>query len=90
MPFKIQRTRGAGLCPTCRNAQIVEHANSRATTLCHSRDSFGGRPVLRPVTACSDYDDASTPAEWELQKIAWTVTTDKSGQAIGFKPPSKD
>lgn len=66
----------------------MEQADGTVLTRCHSR---GMEPVIvrTTVVRCNDYDDRRTPSEYEMQKIAWVVTTDRSGQTIGFKPPQK-
>lgn len=83
MRVKIQSERDIGLCATCREAQVFEQDHD-LTIICNSRRAFR---VLRKVTYCTDYDDRGTPYKHDMERIAWMVTTDKSGMAIGFKPP---
>jgi hypothetical protein len=87
MRVKIQPD-SVGLCGTCREAQVTEFSNGRREVRCHSR---GTRPILvtSPVVKCNDFDDKASPSQWEMQKIAWVVATDRSGNAIGFKAPPK-
>ena len=89
MRFKIQPDMSGTLCSSCREAMIVDYADGRREVFCHSRGTEPMR-VRRPVVRCNDFDDRRTPAKWEMDKIAWVVTTDKSGKAIGFAPPPKD
>jgi hypothetical protein len=85
MRIKIQPTRDIGLCSTCREAHVFEQADNRLTVICNSHQ----RPIniTKPVTYCNEYDDIRVPWRHDMEKIAWTVTTDKSGKSIGFKPP---
>lgn len=87
MKFSMQPNRVSGLCVSCRESQVIEHENGRTVTLCH----YYGHPIViaRPVLRCNQFDDKKTPSEFEMQKIAWTLRTDQSGLAIGFKPPEK-
>ena len=90
MSIKIQPGTSDSLCATCREAQVVEFSNGVKAVRCHSRGAFPQVTINHPVTRCNDYDDRRQPAKWDMEKIAWQVTTDKSGKTIGFAPPKKD
>lgn len=66
-----------------RGRKLDEHV-----TLCHNRGT-GAVRITMHVVECSDYEDKSTPALWELQKIAWRVVPDKNPEKIGFLNPKK-
>jgi hypothetical protein len=74
------------MCSTCRAAHIVEFSDGHREVRCYARST---EPlwIVRPVVHCNDYDDQRVASKWDMEKIAWTVTTNKSGQAIGFAPP---
>ena len=87
--FKIQPDTNSSLCGSCREAHVVEFANGTRATFCNAHHSES-RAVLRPVQRCSEYQNKNTPSQWQMEKIAWTLITDKSGLKIGFTPPKKD
>lgn len=88
MRFKVTERLGVGLCAGCRDAQTVEYADGQTDVWCHTR-GMEPRLVAKPVRRCNDFDDRSQPARYQMEKIAWTVRTDKSGQTVGFAPPKK-
>lgn len=71
-----------------KEGHTITFANGETATFCHE---FFHQPfrIYRPVVNCSRYVNANQPARHELEKIAWTLNTDKSGQRIGFTPPAK-
>lgn len=87
MPFKLAPSKPMGLCDTCREGTTRTHDNGDVVMLCDA--GMNTQRVHRPVVRCSDYNDSTTTSKWDMEKIAWTVTTDKSGQTIGFQPPKK-
>lgn len=87
MGFKIQPGTSASLCGTCREALVIEFAD-HSEVRCHSRGS-DALLIRGPVLRCNDYDNKTRPSKWDMEKIAWVITTDKSGKAIGFTPPRK-
>ena len=77
------------LCNTCREGQRVEGSRfEENVTLCHSRGSTPFRITWR-VTECSDYDNKSNPALWDLKKIAWKLSKDDKTSVCGFLDPKK-
>lgn len=87
--IKIQPDKLPTLCSTCKEAQITQYTDGTTVVLCHARTSWSPRPVTRAVARCNDYEDANLVDRWEMEKIAWTVSTDKSGKRLGFQPPDK-
>lgn len=86
--FKIQSAM-AGLCVRCRESHVVTFANNEQRTYCRAYHSE--QVLIRvPVVKCSEFSDKNTPSQYDMEKIAWTLITDKSGQKIGFAPPAKD
>jgi hypothetical protein len=75
-----------GLCSSCTNSTIREQG-TRVTIDCSTDGHLV--PIRRLITACSAYRHANVPSEWELAKIAWTITADKHGHVKGFQPPTK-
>lgn len=45
--------------------------------------------VTRPVVRCTDFEDRTRENKYQMEKIAWTLTTDKKGNRVGFAPPQK-
>lgn len=76
------------LCDTCREGHVVIRNNGTKITWCNTRADTVRLP--NDVVKCSDYNDKRFISQWELEKIAWTLQTNKSGQAIGFAPPDKN
>lgn len=87
--IKIQPNRTAGLCRTCREAVIVEYDDATVVTVCNV---LYNRPVtiVRPVVKCSDYDMRGKQNNRDMEKIAWTIRTNRSGQPVGFAPPKPE
>lgn len=86
MSFKIHgRPEADGICAKCRNGQLFQ--NDRETiTLCQT--SHPPFRVIRPVTQCTEFEDRAHDSEFEMRRIAWTISTDKKG-VLGFRPPVK-
>lgn len=82
--FKVQPGSGS-LCGKCDNALIYERRHGDFVAYCNVNTVS----ILVPldIVRCSDFRDRNTISQYEMEKIAWTVTTDKSGKKIGFKPP---
>jgi hypothetical protein len=75
------------LCGKCENALIFERRGGGVVAYCNVTT----QPISVPldIVKCSDFRDKNTISQYEMEKIAWTVTTDKSGKKIGFKPPTE-
>lgn len=86
MNIKIQ-PKAIGLCATCRESHVTEYCDGTTQTMCF----FYGEPwlVRKPVTRCNQYDHKGAMNKHELEKIAWTLRTDKSGKIVGFTAPKK-
>lgn len=89
MPRIDIKTHRDGLCGKCRESLVFEQIDGTVTYLCNSRSSVP-LVITKPVIKCNDFDDRNHASRYELEKIAWVVRTDKSGKAIGFKPPDKE
>lgn len=76
------------LCRTCRHGTVVDLANGSITSYCD--EMFNDGRLFVPVTRCTSYDDTRFTSRYDLEKIAWTIRTDKSGKAIGFVPPKPE
>jgi hypothetical protein len=86
--IKVQPHAGDTLCARCHDGYVAERANGLRVAICHVTAS----PVRMPldVVRCTDFTPRDTPTRWEMEKVAWTLNTDKSGKVIGFRPPKKD
>ncbi len=73
------------LCDTCKHGQVMTRRNHDVHVICHN----SGITVFMPadIVTCSDYEDRRVISKYTLEKIAWTLNTDKTGQKIGFTPP---
>lgn len=85
--FKIAEKQ-IGLCATCRAGHTHEYAGRDAVTICSELSP--SVTISRPVVRCSDYDNKNAPSKWDMEKIAWTLLTDKNRNVIGFEPPKKE
>lgn len=71
------------LCRTCRNGQVTESSRGDMLTLC---GNYGQRMIPFLVNKCTDYDDKTQPAEYDMSKIAWRVCSDKKN-VVGLIDP---
>jgi hypothetical protein len=46
-------------------------------------------PLREPMTQCSSYEDKTRPQMYEMEAMAWMVTTDRKTKQIGFKSPTE-
>lgn len=76
------------LCDTCRNGLVTHRDNGAKQTWCHA-SRMSSIPMPNDITRCTSYQDKRFTEKWELEAIAWTLQTDKSGRAIGFVAPDK-
>jgi vacuolar-type H+-ATPase catalytic subunit A/Vma1 len=81
-----------GLCGTCRSAHIREHANNDVVVTCGllDRGNSGTSRITSPVVRCRDYAEHSSVDKWDMEKIAWLVSTDPKTKKLGFSPPKKE
>lgn len=88
--IKIQGGTAKGwedLCATCRSAHRMKgQGESSERTYCYMMGKF----IPFPLASCSSYEDRRQPSVEEMKKIAWTLRTSASGNAIGFKAPVKN
>lgn len=85
MNVKMQ-PQSVGLCGSCDSANVTEFSNSDVIIRC---DMHRMR-IKQPVVRCSVYSEKSGTSLDSMYTLAWVVRTDKSGIAIGFKPPGLD
>lgn len=69
------------LCATCRMAHHVRGINMQEVTLCRANNL--PLTVRFPVETCSIYDDKRIPSFYQMEQIAWAVTSRSRG-AVGF------
>lgn len=86
MPILKISHHGEGLCRNCQEAVNTTYDNGEVETWCQAVYNRPRR-ITRPVARCSDYIEANKTSRHEMEKIAWTLQTDKKGHAIGFAPP---
>ena len=74
-----------GLCGNCENATVIRYKDGTAMVFC----SWVHPPMrmTKPVESCTDYREHNTLDRHELEKVAWTLRTEKGGRVIGFEPP---
>lgn len=86
MPFTVSQTKRAGLCMTCDYGKVVAYDNGGTEIHCGLYRSIR---VERPVVSCTGYYGKDAVSKGDMEKIAWILRTDRSGQALGFAPPIK-
>ncbi len=55
-------------------------------TLCHALAETAMR--VDHVSQCSRYDDRRIPARWDMEQIAWILST-SPGRKMGFLSPAE-
>lgn len=79
-----------GICGTCRNAQVMETRRGETIVMCTAMRSVSSvMRVTIPLVFCSAHEDKNTPTSWDMEKIAWTLSTDTKGRVVGFTAPKK-
>ncbi len=73
------------LCSTCREGLVIEREAGTRFTWCHVAGA--GFRVPNDIVKCSDYNDKRFTSQYEMERVGWTLRTDKTGHAIGFTPP---
>ena len=76
------------LCNDCRNVLHFTRRNGEARYYCRSIRT-GILPIPGDIERCSDYEKTNTTSKYDMEQIAWTLRTDKSGRVVGFTPPEK-
>ena len=76
------------MCSTCRNARIIKgFSESDEIVFCEmASQSF---PLPFRVRECSEYDDKRLPQRYEMEKIAYVLTSRTLGRDIGFVTPDE-
>lgn len=84
MKIKNETKPNIDLCRSCSYATIAEGvAGTQQVKQC---TQLGRVPF--PVTSCSQWEDKSATALWDLQQIAWVIEI-KGGRPIGFLSPAE-
>lgn len=87
MNFKIQPDRHSGcLCAGCRHSTVQQRRGGDLIVHC----SEVSARVPPDIVKCNDFFSRESISQYELEKVAWTLNTDKSGKMIGFSPPKKE
>ncbi len=77
----------SSLCLSCRSALIVKGARmGDDKSIC--RGVTPNAAMTFKVTQCSGYDDLRQPSRWDLENVAWLVTTSPS-RKLGFVSPAE-
>ena len=69
------------LCSTCRLAHHIRGINMQEQTIC--RGYTNPMPMRFPIETCSIYDDKRVPSLYQMEQIAWAVTSRSRGP-VGF------
>lgn len=85
MRFKMQPTPDDGLCVGCVHGQVTRFDRGEVTFCNNLMKPF---VIQRRVMSCTDFEDRTHETEFEMRKIAWTISTDRRGE-LGFRPPRK-
>lgn len=75
------RSDSASLCLTCRAAWHMKTVNLGEVIMCRAFNN--GFRILAPVVECATYDDKRQPSLYDMQQIAWEVTSRARG-SVGF------
>lgn len=83
--IKVQPTLDDGICGQCSDGQVMTRRN-QTVVFCHDMD----RQIHAPVDTCSRFHHKGEPTKWDMEQIAWTLKTDRSGRVMGFAAPKKE
>jgi len=75
------RSDGSSLCMTCRAAWHMRTVNLGEVVMCRAFNN--GFRINAPVVECATYDDKRQPSLYDMQQIAWEVSSRSRG-AVGF------
>jgi hypothetical protein len=80
----------ATICATCRNSAVVQgHRLTDYRIFCRAITGYTRSAELTSaVTTCTLYDDARMPSRYDLEQIAWVITTSPS-RRVGFLSPQE-
>jgi len=81
------------LCATCRAGVVIRGQRmSDDAIFCRALGANGSAMsvarVTRQVVQCSAYEDSRQPTRWDLEQIAWELTTSPS-RKVGFLSPQE-
>jgi hypothetical protein len=77
-----------GLCSSCANAEIREAYNGNVYVSCGI--THPPLPVHQPLVRCTEYREHNQVDRYDMEKIAWIVSTDSKTNKVGFTPPKKE
>lgn len=86
--IKVRQDRPIGLCKDCREAHITRDDMGEEEIICQIIFHAPQR-ITRPIMWCNDHNSNSMN-RYDMEKVAWVVSTDKSGQVVGFAPPKPE
>lgn len=75
------------LCASCRMAVITRGQNLQEERIV-CRVLSPNALITHRVSFCTEYSDRSTTSLYEMQEIAWTLTT-SPGRKVGFVSPQE-
>ena len=75
------RSDGTSMCLTCRAAWHMKTVNLGEVVICRAIGQ--GMRVTAPVVECATYDDKRQPSLYDMQQIAWEVSSRARGE-VGF------
>ncbi len=76
-------TGNKSMCSTCRFAQNIRGVNMQQDTFCLRLGNIPTR-IGYPVEVCNGYEDKRTPSIYDMQQIAWNVSSRNRGP-VGFQ-----
>jgi len=78
------------MCESCRSAMVVRTGRPSDDHIrCSAMGGPSGPRVVRYfVSSCSLYDDKRMPSRWDMEQIAWVLTTSPN-RKVGFLSPQQ-
>ena len=80
-------TGGSPLCARCKSSHIINNEGQGEVVYC--RESGYEKRLPFAVFRCNTYVPRTHVSVWDMEKIAWILTTDKKGKEVGFVKSSK-
>ena len=95
LQLKVQNGTPIGsesLCRSCRHAHVIRGARDKEEIILCRSGRYGDRSqkIEFNVNFCTEYSDRNHPMLWEMEKIAWTLNTNKRNGPVGFTPPVEE
>lgn len=87
MKLKMQPGMSGSLCVSCRMGQTITYENGDRAIYCHEF-AYRAPRIVKPVVQCTAFQEKNTASMRQMEDIAWTLRTNKRGEAIGFSRPS--